>query len=75
MERWRKSVGEEVANYISIKAANRGTAVHHMVEDYLNNMSETECMLCKIKFKKEDVVFDINNIYTHYNCIVSKLFN
>jgi genome maintenance exonuclease 1 len=35
---WRKRVGEQVANYVSGKAAARGTAVHHMCEDYLNNM-------------------------------------
>ena len=34
---WRKRVGDEVANYVAVKAANRGTAVHHMCEDYLNN--------------------------------------
>jgi genome maintenance exonuclease 1 len=36
--KWRKSVGEEVANHVMIQAANRGTAVHNMVEDYLNNV-------------------------------------
>ena len=35
---WRKRVGEEVANHVMIQAANRGTAVHNMVEDYLNNV-------------------------------------
>ena len=39
---WRKRVGDDVANYISGKAAKRGTAVHHMCEDYLNNVSFTE---------------------------------
>ena len=34
---WRKRVGEEVANHISRTAAARGTKVHHMCEDYLNN--------------------------------------
>ena len=34
---WRKRVGDEVANYISRTAMTRGTAVHHMCEDYLNN--------------------------------------
>ena len=34
---WRKRVGEDVANYISRTAANRGTKVHKMVEDFLNN--------------------------------------
>ena len=36
---WRKKVGNEVANYVSGQAASRGTKVHHMCEDYLNNMS------------------------------------
>jgi len=35
---WRKRVGNDVANYVARKAANRGTKVHHMCEDYLNNM-------------------------------------
>jgi len=35
---WRKRVGDEVANHISRTAAARGTKVHHMCEDYLNNM-------------------------------------
>ena len=39
---WRKRVGNDVANYISGKAAKRGTAVHHMCEDYLNNVSFIE---------------------------------
>ena len=36
---WRNKVGEQVANYVSGKAAARGIAVHHMCEDYLNNQS------------------------------------
>ena len=35
---WRKNVGEDVANYIARTAAHRGTKVHHMCEDFLNNM-------------------------------------
>ena len=34
---WRKKVGDEVANYVARTSAARGTAVHHMCEDYLNN--------------------------------------
>ena len=37
LHEWRKRVGEDVANYIARTAANRGTAVHKMCEDYLNN--------------------------------------
>ena len=36
--KWRKKVGEEVANHISNKAATRGTKVHKMCEDYLNGL-------------------------------------
>tara|TARA_R100001369_G_scaffold16207_1_gene31214 strand:+ start:2268 stop:2957 length:690 start_codon:yes stop_codon:yes gene_type:complete len=38
LAQWRKRVGNDVANHISRTAANRGTKVHHMCEDYLNNM-------------------------------------
>lgn len=34
---WRKRVGEKEANKISTKASRRGTAVHTLCEDYLNN--------------------------------------
>ena len=34
---WRKRVGEEEANRISKKATSRGTNVHSMCEEYLNN--------------------------------------
>ena len=36
---WRKRVGDKVANYVAAKAATRGIKVHHMCEDYLNNVS------------------------------------
>ena len=38
LHEWRQKVGEDVANHVMIQAANRGTAVHNMVEDYLNNI-------------------------------------
>jgi CRISPR/Cas system-associated exonuclease Cas4 (RecB family) len=34
---WRRRVGEEEANRISTQAARRGTAVHKLCEEYLNN--------------------------------------
>ena len=34
--KWRKRVGEKVANHICNKAATRGTKVHKMCEDFLN---------------------------------------
>ena len=34
---WRKRVGEDEANKIGTRAANRGTAVHSITERYINN--------------------------------------
>lgn len=39
---WRKRVGEEEANRISTKASSRGTRVHKLCEDYLNNELNTD---------------------------------
>ena len=36
---WRKRVGEQQANKISTQASRRGTKVHKLCEDYLNNES------------------------------------
>lgn len=40
IQEWRKRVGEEEANKISRQAGTRGTAVHKLAEDYLNNESD-----------------------------------
>lgn len=37
IQEWRQRVGEEKANKISTRAANRGTSMHKMVENYLHN--------------------------------------
>ena len=37
IQAWRKRVGPDVANQIGVRAANRGTAVHSIIERYLNN--------------------------------------
>ena len=37
LDAWRKRVGEEEANRIMNQAALRGTAVHQLAEDYVNN--------------------------------------
>lgn len=34
-----------------------------------------KCFFCKNKFKIHDIVFNINNLYTHYNCIIEKLYS
>jgi genome maintenance exonuclease 1 len=40
LEAWRKRVGEEEAKRISVQAANRGSDVHLIAENYLNNMKD-----------------------------------
>lgn len=37
LEAWKKRVGEEEAKRISVQAANRGSDVHLIAENYLNN--------------------------------------
>ena len=39
---WRKRVGEDEANRVGQRAANRGTQVHAIVEKYLRNEDTTE---------------------------------
>jgi genome maintenance exonuclease 1 len=45
---WRAKVGEEEANKISSLAATRGTRIHQLCEDYLNN---ADIDLTKYNFK------------------------
>jgi hypothetical protein len=71
---WRKRVGNDVANHIARTAAARGTKVHHMCEDYLNNMRynfpdkfkehrKNFLPYCLFSQLKEKVLCNINNIY------------
>jgi genome maintenance exonuclease 1 len=39
---WRKRVGEEEANRVGSRAANRGTQVHSIIERFLKNEDTTE---------------------------------
>ena len=66
---WRKRVGDDVANYVARKAATRGTHVHHMCEDYINNDFDEEKhkkkFLPYVLFNqlRESVLQKIDNIY------------
>lgn len=64
---WRKRVGEEEANKVSTKAARRGTNVHKMCEDYLNNELDIKKFLPNDRetFQSIQTVLDesIDNIY------------
>jgi len=41
---WKQRVGEEKANKIGLQAANRGTAVHNIIEKYINNEDTSDFM-------------------------------
>ncbi|OUU18670.1 MAG: hypothetical protein CBC05_01605, partial [Crocinitomicaceae bacterium TMED45] len=68
LQEWRNRVGNDVANHIMRSAASRGTAVHHMCEDFLNNVEVTKegrdflpwCLFSQLKPTLEK---SINNIF------------
>ena len=71
---WRKRVGNDVANHIARTSAARGTSIHHMCEDYLNNMQtdfpeefakhEKKFLhYCLFKQLRDEALKNINNIY------------
>jgi len=71
---WRKRVGNDVANHIARTASARGTKVHHMCEDYLNNLhiefpkkfaEHTKNFLpwCLFKELRRKSLGNINNIH------------
>ena len=71
---WRKRVGNDVANHVARTAANRGTKVHQMCEDYLNNMQrdfpdkwgehkKNFLPWCMFSQLKDQVLLNVNNIY------------
>ena len=66
---WRKRVGNDVANYVARTSASRGTKVHHMCEDYLNNEFDEEkhkkdfLPFCLFNQLKDQVLCNLNNIY------------
>lgn len=66
---WRNRVGEEEANRISTQASRRGTRVHQMCEDYINNnpdYAKKAMPIDKETFASIKPILDkrINNIHT-----------
>ena len=66
---WRKRVGDDVANYVARTSAARGTAVHHMCEDYLNNDFDEEkhkkkfLAYCLFKQLAKETLDNVDNIH------------
>ena len=72
--KWRESVGEQVANTIMRNAASRGTAVHTLTENYLNNQElSQQGVLPTALFTILKTELDrINNIYLQEAALYSK---
>lgn len=69
---WRKRVGEEEANRISARAANRGTRIHTLCEDYLSNKTPEVSMFDLEAYNAIRKELDnIDNIH----CLETKLYS
>ena len=73
---WRKRVGEEEANRISRQAATKGTRVHSLVEDYINNREvgiKDEMFHIQIAFKGIQSVLDnrLTAVYAQESALYS----
>ena len=75
---WRQAVGEEQANKVSRKAANRGTKVHKICEDYINNeISEMKMQMLmpdmkELFFKiKPDIDESVGKVYAQEQALYS----
>ena len=62
--KWRESVGNDVANQIMRQAASRGTAVHTLIENYLNNeeLSKQDVLPVALFVTMKSELDNINNI-------------
>ncbi len=64
LKQWKEKVGEDVANYVMIKAQNYGTKLHKHVEDHLNNkVPSFDNLLSMAHFRNiEPLLENINHI-------------
>ena len=62
--KWRESVGNDVANQVMRQAASRGTAVHTLIENYLNNeeLSKQDVLPVALFVTIKSELDNINNI-------------
>jgi len=73
LDDWRAKVGAEEADKISARSKGRGTNLHKMCEDYLNNDPQS----CKMPDAKEmfislkPILNKINNIHFQEACLYS----
>ena len=65
LQRWRDTVGHEVAEYITAESAKNGTATHGIIEQYLNNqkIENDNSLLSKAHLSQlKSLLHNIDNI-------------
>ena len=65
IQEWRQRVGEDQANKISTRASNRGSAVHSIIEGFINN-EDTSDYLPHIKQSLNNLKPHLERISTVY---------
>lgn len=69
---WRKRVGEEEANRVSLRATTRGTRVHSLCEDYISNKPVSADLFDQEAWQSLVPELDkINNIH----CLETQLYS
>jgi genome maintenance exonuclease 1 len=79
LDEWRARVGEEQAAIISRKAANRGTAMHKLCEDYVSNTPDMSLVVASAMpnitqlFKQIQPILDtrLDLVYNMESCLAS----
>lgn len=76
IQKWRERVGEEEANRVSRKASNRGTKVHQVCEDYLNNkenyIKDNMPDVVEMFYSIRPLINRINNVWYQEQSLFSK---
>lgn len=75
LQEWRNRVGDDAANRITANSAGRGTNLHKMCEDYLNNESLSIKMpdALEMFYSIKPTLNRINNIHAQEACLYSDM--
>ena len=74
LQKWRDSIGDDVANWEMRRAANRGTATHNLIEQYIKGETPSERSVLPLGMFRliKPYVDQINNIHCLETIMYSK---
>jgi genome maintenance exonuclease 1 len=74
LQKWRDSIGEDVANWEMRRAAKRGTATHNLIEQYMKGETPSERSVLPLGMFRliKPYVDQINNIHALETIMYSK---